>query len=404
MKKRKPLYNKMVWFIFVFSQFSVVAFGDRVELFMLANISFMLMMATMGIYLIYTGLIINKKCFIMCPFLLFSFASYLWSQDASATFVRATTVLKLTIMFIILVAYISKTGEIQEYIIGVGISGGMIFLYTIATYGISGLRQQLESGERVGGDIANQNTLAISLAFSMVICLWFFLKQKKWWLLIPILAFGIVVALTGSKKGIIDIVVGVILVVLFSQNDKNGVKKVLKVLLELTIFSIIFAFLWQTPLFEIIRSRTENLLGFISGVEIDYSTKVRAAMNTIGINQFLKTPIVGIGIGASGFLTRQVLGYTTYLHNNYIELLATGGIIGTLLFYIPVLYMFVGNWKYSKESEQSRIFVILLILIFINDYASVGYFSRTNISIYSLALANFVYENKNQKYQRGIEN
>lgn len=396
-EQRKPLYNKIVWFIFVFSQFSVVAFGDRVELFMLANISFMLMMVIMGIYLVCTGLIINKKCFIMCPFLIFSFASCLWSQDSSATFVRATTVLKVIIMFIILVAYISKTGEIQDYIIGVGISGGMIVLYTIATYGISGLRRLLESGERVGGDIVNQNTLAISLAFSMVICLWFFLKQKKGWLLIPILAFGIVVALTGSKKGIIDIVVGIIMAVLLSQNDKNGVKKVLKILAGLTTFGVLFYFLWESSLFDIVRERMLNLFGFMTGTKIDYSTKTRSTMNIIGINQFFATPILGIGIGASGVLTRQAFGYTTYLHNNYVELLATGGSVGVALFYMPILYILINNWKYMKKSEISRLFIILFLLILINDFASVSYFSKMNISIYALALANYIIDKKRSR-------
>lgn len=111
---------------------------------------------------------------------------------------------------------------------------------------------------------------------------------------------------------------------------------------------------------------------------IDNSTYLRQQFIKIGLEQFLETPFFGIGIDNARLLLLQHFGYTTYLHNNYVELLASGGIVGASLFYsiyAYIIYKLKSNWKnYSSE----KIAVLLLIFLMLAmDFGAVSYYSKS---------------------------
>lgn len=97
-------------------------------------------------------------------------------------------------------------------------------------------------------------------------------------------------------------------------------------------------------------------------------------MREVGFAQFLKTPIFGIGIGCSDVLLQHTINRSTYLHNNYIELLACGGIVGTALYYVPRLPCSgtFGAAVFCKTGRPSACLTILLLLL-IMDYGAVAY-------------------------------
>lgn len=78
----------------------------------------------------------------------------------------------------------------------------------------------------------------------------------------------------------------------------------------------------------------EGLLAMVTGNgEIDHSAQVRQDMFKLGISIFKDNPIFGIGMGQCSYLYTKYIGHDCYLHNNYAELLANGGVVGTYLFY-----------------------------------------------------------------------
>ena len=137
------------------------------------------------------------------------------------------------------------------------------------------------------------------------------------------------------------------------------------------------------------RERFDLMFGFLGGTsaKIDYSTRERQQMIEEGLKQFHETPILGIGIGATSYITMQFLGRATYLHNNYVELLASGGLIGTLLYYVPILKVGVENWKNRKKSIANQFGFIIVVIIIINDFAAVQYFSKISYVLFAIVIA-----------------
>ena len=184
--------------------------------------------------------------------------------------------------------------------------------------------------------------------------------------------------------------------IIFTQGNKVSLKKFIKISLWLILGGLILYFAWQMPIFSVMRERFEAMFSFLSGSEkiMDYSTRERQIVIESGVNQFYKTPFIGIGIGATGYITESAVGFSTYLHNNYIELLASGGVIGFILYYFPILGFVIESWKLQKQSVNSKICIIFVIVSLVNDAASVQYFSKFTYIVFAITVANIIYEKK----------
>ena len=387
----KNIYGKIVWCVYVFYLFSIVAFGDRAEYYMISNLSFLILAGLMVVKIISShDLRLPTHLLIFLPFVVYSFVSCIWSKKADETITRSITVLEIFALQVVLAWYLERTGEIVRYIYGIAVAGIVIALYVVNTYGITKLQSMVADDMRVGGEIVNENTLAIFLALSAVILFFQYIETKK---IIYIVIFVVLVVLnviTGSKKGLIDLAIGIFLVLFFaSMNDRDKKNRLLKWTVIIILVVGIVYFAWQLPIFDVVRSRFELMFGFLSGKSgtIDYSTQERKKMIEEGLKQFYKTPILGMGIGATSYLTMQFLGRSTYLHNNYIELLATGGVVGTLFYYYSILKIGVKNWNNRQGSFVNQCSFIILIIILINDFAAVQYFSKFTYILFAIAVA-----------------
>ena len=132
--------------------------------------------------------------------------------------------------------------------------------------------------------------------------------------------------------------------------------------------------IWSIPAFRPVTERLLQTLNQFTGQgRVDESTMRRAWFIEIGLEQFFKTPIQGIGIGNSLF----IIGRDTYLHNNYIEILACGGILGIVTFYSSYLCCFKrlmsGMKKYDEITVLCVTFFILQLLM---DFMQVSYFAK----------------------------
>ena len=384
--------NGLIWVLFVFYLFTIIVFGDRVEYFRYSNITFVVLIGLMSIYIVGRSLLVPVKLFMFLPFLFYSFLSIIWSYMPDSSLQRSLTLLRLSVLLLVMAFYLIQSRQTEQFIYGIAVAGLIILLYVCSFYGLSGLRQMIEEGMRVGGEFVNSNTLAIYLSFSAVILFYLFLDKRKWYYILLAVGLVVLIASTGSKKGLLDLTVGFIMVTGLNQNSSNSAKKLFKWGVSLLIGAIILYNLWKSPLFSTVRDRYEVMFTFLSGTgaRIDYSTRERQIMLTAGWQQFLRTPLFGIGIGASGYLTTIALGSDTYLHNEYIEILATGGIVGFFLQFIPIFYILVGNWKNRNNSRVSQMCSVLLAIYLVNGIAAVQYFSKLTYVIFAISLASYI--------------
>ena len=392
----------IIWAVYVFYLFTIIAWGDRIEYFRYSNITFIALIALMLLYVIPRNLRVPSKLFMFLPFLLFSFASIMWSSVPDSTLTRSITLARLFALLIIMAFYLFLADETRRYIYGIAISGVFVLIYVVSFYGFTGLRQMIDDGLRVGGEFVNSNTLAIYLSFSALIFLYLFLQKRKWYFLLLTVAFAVVIAATGSKKGILDLAIGILVTVSLQSKSEHGLSKIGKWLFRLGVLSVGLYILWQSPLFATVRDRVELMTGFLNGTgtQKDYSTLERQIMIRVGLEQFIKTPILGIGIDASSSITKSAVGYGTYLHNDYIELLATGGIVGFLSEYIPIIIVFIANWKKRMESEICALCSLLLIVYLVNGIAAVQYFSKLCYVIFAISLSSYIFYQKENACNR----
>ena len=309
---------------------------------------------------------------IFLAFLLFCYASILWAWSREITIVKCTTLTILCALYCLMYHYLVAERKLDFFIRAMCINGFVYALGIIIFYGgVGNFLHELSYGTRMGAEIANVNTIGMTTALGALFCLWEFLYKKRRWGAV-FFALCVFIALSsGSRKALIALVMGMgMLFVLRQEHGRRGMA-VLQMLGAMYVFFLVL----QLPMFDTINTRFEQMIDtFLGSGPKEASADERMRMMQIGWRQFLDTPFWGTGIGGSAVLTMKTLAWSTYLHNNYAELLSSIGIIGTGIFYS---FFFVPLYKCYKmhlmRTAEGKLMVIILAIYLFLQMAVVIY-------------------------------
>ena len=82
-------------------------------------------------------------------------------------------------------------------------------------------------------------------------------------------------------------------------------------------------------------------------------------------------------MGSGRVVAWKYLNRTYYLHNNFAEVLAGGGLVGFIIYYSIYIYIFVHFIRYRRYATmETAICATLLIMALVEDYASVTYYAK----------------------------
>lgn len=309
-------------------------------------------------------------------FLIFGFVSTIWAIDSSYTVNRMSTVARTLICIYIVYTCYQRDDNATHLLDCVMWAGYIVALYAIKFYGLARIRALVAAGDRIDNAFTNVNAIGMMAAYSLVITFSKIINKHLTWGLILSLPALLMVVASGSRKAFIVLVVGVFFVYFAKtlSRSRNPVETIFKFIVVCFAGIAFIGIIWMIPAFKPITERMIQTINQFTGNGIvDESTIRRANFIRIGLEQFLKTPLLGIGIGNSLFL----IGRNTYLHNNYVELLACGGMIGSICFYISYIYCFKWLLKgLKKYDEISVLCCIFLVLQLIMDFMQVSYFSK----------------------------
>lgn len=245
------------------------------------------------------------------------------------------------------------------------------------------------SWARMGSDFGyNANYVGIIGAYAGIFSgLNFFYYRKRYGLLQLALALVIVI-LSGSRTSLAILVIGVAFEFLCEiMMNQNWLKK-----LGLCVFCVILAcfVLWlcfTVPLFyDMLGQRIETFILSLQGAQTsERSTNIRISMISEGLEVFSRHPITGIGIGNSGAYSV----YSTYFHNNYVEILADTGLIGFTVYYsfwfVMAIYAIHSFRRLGKTNTLRRMLfcsIGLIMASLVGDIGHVSYYSENSLMVF----------------------
>jgi O-antigen ligase len=239
----------------------------------------------------------------------------------------------------------------------------------------------VQMGVRLDNSYTNINSIGMLAAIGILIQFDELLGDKRW--SVPVL-FCVpsiyMIAATQSRKALVMLVVGVFMILILRNIDnKDALETILRVTAICILFCAAFYVAMMLPVFAGVAQRMKGLIAMVTGKgEMGASASIRKQMVQIGMEQFRKTPLVGIGIGCPHYISAKKLSFDAYLHNNYVELLAAGGVIGFVLYYGIYVYLIGNLWAIKIRKSGDYIIVCTLIIVFlIKDYGMVSMYSKS---------------------------
>ncbi len=311
-------------------------------------------------------------------FVAYCWISCLWAVDVQVTQI-VTRVITLTLILLYALYIYYRRKSIDAMLMTAMLGGYAVCIMMLYEQGLDTYLRAIVLGTRVYDyDFINANVMGMLAASSLLINFYYIIYQKKirWWTVGGVFAL-ICVAGAGSKKSIILLFGGgVMLILLHNFNEKKKLFSMLKMLFLGSIICVFIYFvLTNVSFFSGVMDRFSGVTAYITGKgKIDYSTAERASFMRAGLSMFKKYPFFGCGINCPRVINPL---RATYLHNNYLELLAGGGILAFLLYYGMYVYLLYEMWKYRAfRTPEYDICLTLLLLHLALEYAYVSYYNK----------------------------
>lgn len=321
-------------------------------------------------------------CKFLYYFTIYCYFSRLWAWNEALVISSSKFLIPAMIFVVIGINYFIKISNVRACLFALAISGIALSIYVIidngglsAFYGTA-----TQTGNRLTAGDRNENFVGFICGLSIVTLLYYAIYERKR-LCFFFAALPLVVLITsGSRTAILTLAVGILAIVLIRQKNKKGVVKFLKIIGFSVIVIICFKLILSLEIMSTFNKRLEDFLTTITGKSsrVDGSTASRMKLIEIGWEQFKKTPFLGIGFGNSPELNWRMMRHYYYSHNEYIEHLVNGGIIGFILFYSGIFYIMIKHIKLMKVSKRTELIVsfVTIIMYLVKGIGGVSYYGQ----------------------------
>lgn len=270
---------------------------------------------------------------------------------------------------------------------------------------VTGFSRRLGSNSQI-----NANLLAMLCVYALIICVYLKKNSGKARLYnVKIAVYLVTILLTGSRKGLL-----MVLIAVFVISMAQGKRKIIKTILVTVMSGIIIYFVIMNVsfLYEIIGVRVESLINMVFSGETEEGSLIsRQYLTERGMEFVSKRPIKGYGydcfklvsgIGGEGKVS-VTGGYGYYSHNNYVELLFSGGVIGLLLYYLPIVFLLIGLVKSIRLDNSITYLAAILVSKLTIEYAYVSYYSRVDAYVFAIILGSYLCVKRNKFAEHSAE-
>lgn len=205
-------------------------------------------------------------------------------------------------------------------------------------------------------------------------------KKHLFWLLsfVPMMA---AVFFTASLKGYL-LIFGVLCIYLLIRFPKHWGYKAAGLLLFLIALLYVLSmegFLAHWPgIYYRITYKLQKIIEYLKGGARHRVLSIIDRTNyfAVGVHAIGRRPLTGWGLDCFRFLSGS---NGTYSHNNFIELLVSGGWPMLLLYYAPILMGIVRSFRSKKRTGSENILLALVLIQLPLDFAMVSYYDRATL-------------------------
>ena len=311
-------------------------------------------------------------------FLFYSGLGCLWAVDSLIVFDKMKTLLLMFAVNMLLFDVIQTKKDIEKILFANFIALLLVAFYIVLTMDMTQLGE-----DRIGVDTINEmwnaNNIGLKMCIGFAISLYFLTKQRKLFEKIIYIAsavFFVFVALfTGSRKALLMIMA---LLVIFYWLKAKKHRILIFILACGVAVALYYLVMTVEPLYNVLGSRMEELVkGVFGGGTTEGSFNVREKMAQLGINWFWEKPFFGYGLGNYSMLYGALTGKYTYSHNNFVEMLVSGGLVGFIIYYSIYAFIFIKLLKsiFIKRDVLSIVLFSINIIALILQVGLVSYSS-----------------------------
>ncbi len=326
------------------------------------------------------------------PFILWGYiVTRLWAVDAASSASMVRTLLVNAVYFFFLFQYLMLQGDMRRFMTVFTVIATVVGLYALLRaipYDIQMSRAGINAG-------INPNTVGLTAAAALGFCLVLARQKSAFWLLALLVLLPAVLlsksALAGTEM---VVVLSATYLILFPRRWWLKLAAILAFIAAMLVF-VVYP---ENALSEGIFSRVHGVLVYyIDGTSASESAVIRGGYLTLALKAFASRPWTGYGL--ANFRLFEGAG-GTYTHNNYAELLVSGGMVMLVLYYLPlIIALGLGiralyrSYRIAKPAKETReratlgLFMMLVVNSLVIDYGSISFFERIPAAIPLLLVA-----------------
>ncbi len=383
---------------------SAVAFEMTPETAYISTLAIYLVFAVGMIFLLQrnNGIIVNEYLPLALFFCMFVYLRNV-AENASRSMGMQIAYWTLTcsILCLLVCWMTAKYTDILTFAMFAYILGAVILSVriVIAYGGISEIIEDASSlGEnRIGGLLGNENAIGLFLANGILSSLLFLIKDNRKLvrilMLFSMLLLTTMLLLTGSRKSLAFVLLGILFILYFNYRKANIGKKLFILLIVVAGCILLYNVITTQEMFSTINERLKLLFEGVFGEGSSYETdQMRKIMISEGLEAFYENPIFGNGTGYSYSL------FGTYSHNNFVELLMNYGIVGFVAYYAIYLCLLFKLWPLVKSRNLYAIYFFVYTSVqLLLGIGWVNYYERSVQIVTALAFGYIFTVKKQQK-------
>lgn len=223
--------------------------------------------------------------------------------------------------------------------------------------------------------------LAAIASNALVVAMVIYWKENKKIAICYLTFFSIIILLTQTRKNIIFILAATIFIPYFHSGKKFNVKKLSIILGSAILTSLAFIAMIKVPyLYQHFGQRLMSVFSGLLGIGINESVfgessiRTRAELVSKAIMAVQERPIFGWGLNNFSAVINNG-GY--YAHNNFLEILVSGGVVGFLIYYSKYFFIAKRLFKGIHDSYDTTKAICKISLLFFVIYCVLEYWQIT---------------------------